>query len=98
MDADNNPYDLTDETIRMNVYETDENLPTFSKETGGSGITIGGTNNNEVTVSYDEDDTALPLSLRYVLWRIDGEDGSGDEDEVLSTGLFTIKDAVKAVS
>lgn len=68
-DANEDPVDLSGKTIRCVWYDSNEITHT-TKQTGGSGITISGDDNNVVTMTYTTTDTATPKSLRYNLWNI----------------------------
>ena len=54
------PKDISGYTARMQIRET-KSSPTVIKEltTGGSGITIGGTDDNEVSLVISSSDTSL---------------------------------------
>jgi hypothetical protein len=78
-DGTGTPVNLSGKTIRLVAYletevgdteDTFDNTltPKFKYETGGSGITIGGASNNQVTVQHDAAKTATPGHYRYWIW------------------------------
>jgi hypothetical protein len=72
--------DLSGKTLRFIVYTRDEKdtesvyddslTPAFKYESG-SGITLGGVDNNQVTVTYNAADTVTPKAYQYFLWNVD---------------------------
>jgi hypothetical protein len=82
-DANNNPIDLSNKTLRL-VFaivtdEVDQDLifddtleGSFKYETG-AGLTLGGTDNNEVTVQHDATKTATAGAYRYFFWIVDDQ-------------------------
>ena len=88
--------DLSADTIRLVVYSGvpgDETVD-FYKETGGSGIVVGGTSDNEVTVTIDPTDVPDVVHERYSLWRMEG----GTTDTLLAHGAFSVVQSQKATT
>lgn len=100
-DANGVAVDLEGKTIRCVVCSVDdagdedtifddELSGAFEYETGGGGITIGGADDNVVTLQHDAAKTATAGDYRYFLWDVDA-------NQVLAKGLMPIEPAVKDV-
>ncbi len=96
-DAAGSPVDLSAKTVRLvgvTVDAGDDPVGPFDDtftaawqyQTGGGGITIGGSDHNTVTVQYDAAKTATAGAYQY--WLVNVTDKT-----VLATGAFTIKPA-----
>ena len=94
MDSDDNPVDLSASSLRLLVLDYEDDV-VFYLETGGSGLTVGGDDNNEVAANYSTTNTATPGTFHYELWRLDG---GASGDEVLAYGAFVILPTVKTAS
>lgn len=79
---------LSGKTLRMVVAtESDGVLTTAYKyETGGSGLTVGGGSNNQVTIQHDDANTTTPDEYSYWLWNV-------TDDIVLCKGTFEVEAA-----
>ncbi len=97
VDANNAPIDLSAKTVRLVAYVDNAGDPdnpfddtvsaVFKYETGGNGITIGGTGNNVVTVKHSAANAGTVRDLRYMLWNV-------TDKLVLATGKLPIIPAV----
>lgn len=78
VDASGDPVDVSAKDLRFVVANVSDLTPdddpfddvvtgSWSYETGGSGITVGGTGNNVVTVQHDASKTVTPGEYRYFL-------------------------------
>jgi len=90
-DANGDAVDLSGSTLRLLVKKYDDSV-LFTLGTGGSGITVGGDEDNEVTCSYSTANTATAATYKYELWQLDG---GASGDVVLAEGAFVITPTVK---
>lgn len=93
------PIDLSGKTIRLVAYlRTDPGTDqesilddtlegAFQYETGGDGITVGGTGNNEVMLEHDAGKTGVAGEFYYFLWSV-------TDRLVLAKGRMPIEPAV----
>lgn len=90
VDSDGNAVNLSGKTVRFIAFQPGSTTSSiFSRETGGSGITVSGAGNNEVTVTLTTSNTADPESLEYILWNT-------TDSLVLGAGRFEIRSVPKA--
>lgn len=71
VDQNGDPIDLTGDTVRFVAF-TNTILPAaqFKRETGGNGIVLGGTGNNEAAVTLTTGNTTTAQSLQFALWNV----------------------------
>lgn len=105
LDSAGDPVDLSAQTIRFVVGEvTDENDPDdlfddtveglYQYETGADdNITIGGDDDNEVSVRHLPANTATAGLFRYWLWDVTTE----GQEVVLASGKLPVRPSVKSV-
>jgi hypothetical protein len=72
VDSDDVAVNLSGKTVRLTASRTNESsaAAVFYHETGGSGITISGTDSNNVNVQFTITDTATPGQFYYWIWNI----------------------------
>lgn len=89
LDAAGQPADLSGKVLTFSVAP-DHNLtpPTFTRDTSGNGVTVGGTDHNEITIALTPTNTAAPATLHYTLW-------NSTDNLVLRNGKLTIKPAAQ---
>jgi hypothetical protein len=95
-DSTGAPVNLAGKTIRFVAYiepenvdpALDDSLTAVFQYQIGSGISVGGTANNVVTVQHSTDNTAVARSLGYFLWNI-------TDNIVLASGRLTIVRSAK---
>lgn len=104
-DGAGTPIMLAGRSLRLVAYlVTDDNgtdsrfddtlAPAFTYETAAGGLTIGGSNGNEVSIHHDPSKTATAGEYRYFLWDVTDEvDGKGGI--VLMKGRYPIEPAVR---
>lgn len=93
-DANGLPVDLSSETLRLVVYDRSNSVEFYLDTTGG-GLTITGTDNNQVLAHYTTTNTATTMTRIYKLWKI-GE--PSDTDVVLASGAWVVLSAHKATT
>jgi hypothetical protein len=75
------PVDLSAKSLRVVVWKvtdagdeedpTDDTIiPAWKYESGGGGLTVGGTDNNQVTLQHDSAKNATPGRYGYALWNV----------------------------
>jgi hypothetical protein len=81
-DANDEPIDLSGKTVRLvfaqvsdegddEISVVDDTLEgSFKYETGGSGLTIGGADDNQVTLQHDATKTATAGDYRFFWWNV----------------------------
>lgn len=86
-DGDGNPVSLSGKTVRLVAHDASKPFTTRGElETGGAGITIGGTDNNQVTATFTTNITGSIYSGAYKLWNV-------DDKALLSEGPLVIRPA-----
>lgn len=82
-DGDEEPIALTGKTLKFNVFDPDGTI-LFSRQTGGSGITISGTDSNVASVAVTGANTATAGRYSYALWNT-------TDDTLYAEGDFIIR-------
>ena len=70
---------LTGKTIKFQVYDTSDTDTQLWTEDG----TVGGDDNNQVTIDSDDTNTGTPGGFRYKMWNT-------DDDQLIARGVLTI--------
>lgn len=78
--------DLDGKTVVLVVFDPDNEASKLFEKTGS----VGGSDNNEVTVEWDSDDAATVDVYHYVLRN------TTDDDAVVGEGTFHVKRAASA--
>lgn len=90
VDSTGTAINLTGKTLRFVAYLPGTPTATqFTRETGGSGITLAGASHNQVTVTLTTTNTTTAQPLDYALWNI-------TDDLVLGVGTLEIQPLAKS--
>ena len=92
-DANGDPRDLSGLTLRV-VARTVADPPVGLWQIEAADITVGGADNDQATIDYDESHTADTGTYRWELWDI----GDGTDDELIAAGPLEIRGAMKDTS